>query len=56
MGEQSSFSQEAMNLEVELLINIAAHGQRHGRAVRVQKAKAPKSESPEVLISAAEEA
>jgi len=55
MGEGSAFSQEAMNLEVELLINIAAHGQRQGRAVRAQKVKVPESESAETLSVAVEE-
>ena len=55
MGERSAFSQEAMSLEVELLINIAAHGQRQGRAVRAQKVKAPEGEPIEALATAAEE-
>ena len=31
MGEQTAYSQEAMDLEVELLINITADGGRSGR-------------------------
>ena len=39
MGEQSAYSQEAMNLEVELLMNITADGARSGRLVRSQRRK-----------------
>ena len=42
MGEQTAYSQEAMDLEVELLINITADGERSGRLVR-----SPVSESSE---------
>jgi acetyl-CoA carboxylase carboxyl transferase subunit beta len=55
MGEKSAYSQEAMNLEVELLMNISAEGNRHGRAVRVQKGEAPEDESAEALVSSTEE-
>lgn len=41
MGEQTAYSQEAMGLEVELLINISAEGVRNGRAIRTQRRKAP---------------
>jgi acetyl-CoA carboxylase carboxyl transferase beta subunit/acetyl-CoA carboxylase carboxyl transferase alpha subunit len=34
MGEQTAYSQEAMSLEVELLMNITAEGGRSGRLVR----------------------
>ena len=36
MGEQTAYSQEAMSLEVELLMNITADGQRSARLVRTQ--------------------
>ena len=39
MGEQSAYSQEAMNLEVELLMNITSDGARSGRLVRSQRRK-----------------
>jgi acetyl-CoA carboxylase carboxyl transferase subunit beta len=47
MGERSVYSQEAMNWEVELLMNIAADGHRCGRVSRVQKRKAPEDETSE---------
>jgi acetyl-CoA carboxylase carboxyl transferase subunit beta len=47
MGERSVYSQEAMNWEVELLMNIAADGHRRGRVSRVQKRKAPEDETSE---------
>ena len=45
MGEQSAYSQEAMNLEVELLMNITADGARSGRLVRSQRRRG-KEEKP----------
>ena len=56
MGEKSAYSQEAMNLEVELLMNIAADGTRRGRLVRAQKRKAREERSAEVAVKAEEEA
>ena len=55
MGEKSAYSQEAMNLEVELLMNIAADGTRRGRLVRAQKRKG-REELAEVAVKAEEEA
>ena len=56
MGEGSAYSQEAMNLEVELLINISTEGDRSGRAVRAQKRKATEGHPAEAPVSATEEA
>ena len=56
MGEQSAYSQEAMNLEVELLMNIAADGTRRGRVARSQKRKAREEQPSEVAVNTAEEA
>ncbi len=36
MGEQTAYSQEALGLEVEMLINISADGVRQGRLVRTK--------------------
>ena len=51
MGENSAYSQEAMNLEVEVLINISADGGRRGRAV---KRKTSAGATAEVPVSSAE--
>ena len=56
MGEKSAYSQEAMNLEVELLMNIAADGTRHGRVVRAQKRRAREESPSEVAVSSADDA
>ena len=53
MGELSSYSLEAMNQEVELLMNISTNGRRRGKgSVRTQKRKASKADAPEAQISA----
>lgn len=39
MGEKSAYSQEAMNLEVELLMNISADGVRSGRVAKSPRRK-----------------
>ena len=52
MGEQTTYSQEAMSLEVELLINIAADGQRNGRLSRTQRKKTTEDQSAEAVIVA----
>ena len=51
MGESSAYSQEAMNLEVEILINISADGVRRGKAV---KRKTSAESTAEVPVSSAE--
>ena len=53
MGEGSDFSQEAMNREVELLMNITAATRRRGRSGRGQRRKAPE-ESTEAPVSTGE--
>ena len=55
MGEKTAYSQEAMSLEVELLINISANGERSVRAARTQKRKTPEdgasgAEVPELKV------
>ena len=54
MGEKSAYSQEAMNLEVELLMNIAADGTRRGRVVRAQKRRGREERPTEVAVKAEE--
>ena len=51
MGEQTAYSQEAMGLEVELLINISADGERQARAVRSHKRRTPEVSASEVPVS-----
>ena len=51
MGEQTAYSQEAMGLEVELLINISADGERQARVVRTHKKRTPEAPASEVPIS-----
>ena len=48
MGEQTAYSQEAMGLEVELLINITAEGERSGSLVRSQIAESAQERLGEV--------
>ena len=48
MGEQTAYSQEAMSLEVELLINITAEGERTGQLVRAQISEWGQDEPGEV--------
>ena len=53
MGELSSYSLEAMNQEVELLMNISTNGRRRGKgSARTQKRKAPAADAPEAQLSA----
>jgi enoyl-CoA hydratase/carnithine racemase len=54
MGERSNYSQEAMNREVDILMNITSATQRRSRAPRGQRRKTSGEESPEVQVSAAE--
>ncbi len=54
MGETSAYSQEAMDLEVEILINISSDGTRRRRAVRSAKRKTPAERTAEVSVSSAE--
>ncbi len=56
MGERSAYSQEAMSLEVELLMNIAADGTRRGRLVRSQKRRSREERPVEAAVKAEEEA
>ena len=56
MGENSAYSQEAMNLEVEILMNISADGERRGRAVRAVKRKTSEDATVEVAVSPTEQA
>ena len=51
MGEKSAYSQEAMNLEVELLMNIAADGTRSGRLVRSQKRRDREEHPAEIAVT-----
>ncbi len=51
MGEQTAYSQEAMGLEVELLINISADGERQARVVRSHKRRTPEVGASEVPVS-----
>ena len=51
MGETSAYSQEAMDLEVEILINISGDGARRGRAVRPAKRKSSADASAELPAS-----
>jgi hypothetical protein len=55
MGEGSAYSQEAMSLEVELLINISAEGGRTGRLVRAQKRKASEEQPAGAPVSPVEQ-
>ena len=55
MGEKSAYSQEAMNLEVELLMNIAADGTRSGRVVRSQKRRDREEHPAEFAVTTEEE-
>ncbi len=55
MGERSAYSQEAMNLEVELLMNIAADGTHRGRIVRGQKTRARDEGPAKVAVNSSEE-
>lgn len=48
MGEQTAYSQEAMSLEVELLMNITSEGERSGRLVRSQIVEAAQGAAVEV--------
>ena len=56
MGEKSAYSQEAMSLEVELLMNIAADGTRSGRIVRSQKRRDRQEHPAEAAVKAEETA
>ena len=56
MGEKSAYSQEAMNLEVELLMNIAADGSRSGRLVRSQRRRGREERAARTAVKAEEEA
>jgi acetyl-CoA carboxylase carboxyl transferase subunit beta len=47
MGEQSPYSQEAINREVELLMRISTSAIRRNRGVRAQKRKALEAEAAE---------
>ena len=51
MGEQTAYSQEAMGLEVELLINITADGERSGQLVRRKASESAEDGSGEVSAS-----
>jgi acetyl-CoA carboxylase carboxyl transferase subunit beta len=48
MGEQTAYSQEALGLEVELLINISADGERQGRMNRAHKTRTSEAGAHEV--------
>ena len=52
MGEKSAYSQEAMNLEVELLMNITADGARSGRLVRSQRRKGREEKPAKAKVEA----
>jgi len=54
MGERSTYSQEAMNREVELLMNITSGTRRRSRVARGQRRRTSGEESHEVQVSAAE--
>ena len=54
MGERSDYSQEAMNREVDLLMNITSATGKRSRGGRGQQKKASGDESPEARVSAAE--
>ena len=54
MGERSTYSQEAMNREVELLMNITSGPRRRSRVARGQRRRTSGEESHEVQVSAAE--
>ena len=54
MGEGSDYSQEAMNREVELLMNITAATRSRGRGGRSQRRRASEEESTEAQASATE--
>ena len=56
MGEQTVYSQEAMGLEVELLMKISAAGERRGRVVRTRRRRNKGDETAEVPVPSAEEA
>ena len=55
MGELSSYSLEAMNQEVELLMNISTNGRRRGKgSTRTEKRKALAADAPEAQVSASD--
>ncbi|MCH8106729.1 MAG: acetyl-CoA carboxylase carboxyl transferase subunit beta [Chloroflexi bacterium] len=54
MGERSTYSQEAMNREVELLMNITSGTRRRSRVARGQRKRTSGEESHEAQVSAAE--
>lgn len=49
IGEQSAYSQEAINREVELLMRISTTALRRNRVVRAQRKRASDIEAPEVI-------
>jgi acetyl-CoA carboxylase alpha subunit len=54
MGELSDYSQEAMNREVELLMNISMASRRRSRGVRASRKKASEEETAEAQVSTVE--
>jgi acetyl-CoA carboxylase carboxyl transferase subunit beta len=54
MGELSDYSQEAMNREVELLMNISMASRRRSRGVRAPRKKASEEETAEAQVSTVE--
>jgi hypothetical protein len=51
MGELNAYSQEAMNREVELLMNTSLASRRRSRAGRAPRKKAPEEEASEAQVS-----
>ena len=56
MGEQSTYSQEAMTREVELLMGISSGERRPSRAGRESKKKTPEDQPSEVQVSTVDSA
>ena len=54
MGERSTYSQEAMNREVELLMNITSGTRRRSRVARGQRKRTSGEESHEAQVATAE--
>ena len=50
MGEQTAYSQEALGLEVEMLINISADGVRQGRLVRTKAGRGAENGSGDAFL------